>query len=132
MQSQLVTASILEVGWLASGCVPALKKKKTRRRRFPKSFGDYRVNPSSCHRSASYRRSLALSSSEHIVRREAKVQLAMAEWMSLSMVVYCLFGLIISGGNSAKVASPQWAHQLADQALKTDRMRRSQSHFVSR
>ena len=34
-----------------------------------------------------------------------KVQLAMAEWMSLSMVVYCLFGLIISGGNSAKVAS---------------------------
>ena len=77
-------------------------------------------------------RSLALSSSEHIVRREAKVQLAMAEWMSLSMVVYCLFGLIISGGNSAKVASPQWAHQLADQALKTDRMRRSQSHFVSR
>ena len=48
---------------------------------------------------------LALSSSEHIVRREAKVQLAMAEWMSLSMVVYCLFGLIISGGNSAKVAS---------------------------
>ena len=78
-------------------------------------------------------RSLALSSSEHIVRREeAKVQLAMAEWMSLSMVVYCLFGLIISGGNSAKVASLQWAHQLADQALKTDRMRRSQSHFVSR
>ena len=74
---------------------------------FPKSFGDYRVNPSSCHRSASYRpsvRSLALSNSEHIARREAKVQLAMAEWMSLSMVVYCLFGLIISGGNSAKVA----------------------------
>ena len=30
MQSQLVTASILEswlAGWLASGCVPALKKK---------------------------------------------------------------------------------------------------------
>ena len=109
VQSQLVTASILEswlAGWLASGCVPALKKK-TRRRRFPKSFGDYRVNPSSCHRSASYRpsvRSLALSNSEHIARREAKVQLAMAEWMSLSMVVYCLFGLIISGGNSAKVA----------------------------
>jgi hypothetical protein len=85
----------------------ASSQKKDRRRRFPKSFGDYRVNPSSCHRSASYRpsvRSLALSNSEHIARREAKVQLAMAEWMSLSMVVYCLFGLIISGGNSAKVA----------------------------
>ena len=72
MQSQLVTASILEVGWLASGCVPALKKKLD-------GGGSQKVLVITesirrlvieVHRIVAP--ALALSSSEHIVRREAK------------------------------------------------------------